>query len=310
MPHTPSPSPPRASAASAPPRQPPQQHVAARRQRKRQARKRARDASRARKQPNTSIYVTGLPADVTREQLAAFCAKCGILMPDARTGLPRVKIYRDELGRAKGDALVTYALQPSVQNAIQLLDGACFRDAQFALSVSEATFDHKRARTDADAAAAAARRDAPRLSRHLFVREKMSWDDHEQRQQRRGAPNASRIVILKNVFDARTADYQLIRDDMQQGCAECGEVEKVTVFERNAEGAVAVRFASIQSCLQCIQRMNGRWYDGRQLSAHFYDGHSDYRYKESAADRHERDRKWQQWLQHDDTQAADNSNDE
>ncbi|KAI0561006.1 HIV TAT specific factor 1 [Gracilaria domingensis] len=271
----------------------PRQSAAEQRERKRQARKRARKASRLRNQPNTSVYVTGLPPDVTAQELAAFCAKCGILLPDAQTGLARVKIYRDEHGSAKGDALVTYAMRPSVENAIELLDGAWFREGRYAVSVSEASFEHKKARTDGGGERNGS--DAPRVSRHLFVREKMSWDDDEQEQQ--SAPNASRMVILKNVFDANTADYKVIREDMLEGCGECGEVDKVTVFERNAEGAVAVKFKRIEACLRCIQVMNGRWYDGRQLSAQLYDGHSDYRYKETDAEREQRDSKWQQWLE-------------
>jgi len=31
----------------------------------------------------------------------------------------------------------------------------------------------------------------------------------------------------------------------------------------------------------CIELMNGRWYGGRQLQAEFYDGKTDYRYKET-----------------------------
>ncbi|CAN8076705.1 unnamed protein product [Agarophyton chilense] len=285
----------------------PRQRVAEQRERKRQARKRARQASRQRRQPNTSVYITGLPADATASELAAFCAKCGILLPDARTGAPRVKIYYDEHGAAKGDALVTYALRPSVDNALLLLDGACLRAHQFPLSVVEASFDHKKARTLADAArqdAARAKSPTPRISRHLFVREKMSWADEQHDE--RNAPNACRIVILKNVFDANTAnaaDYDLIREDMQHGCAECGQVDKVSVFERSVEGAVAVKFNSIQACLQCIQVMNARWYDGRQLSAQLYDGKTDYRYKETDVDREKRDIEWKQWLE--DNEAQD-----
>jgi HIV Tat-specific factor 1 len=35
---------------------------------------------------NTSIYVTGLPQDITLEELAEFAKKCGMLRLDAQTG--------------------------------------------------------------------------------------------------------------------------------------------------------------------------------------------------------------------------------
>jgi HIV Tat-specific factor 1 len=42
-------------------------------------------------------------------------------------GEPKIKIYRDEEGQAKGDALVTYYRPESVSLAIQLLDGTELR---------------------------------------------------------------------------------------------------------------------------------------------------------------------------------------
>ena len=40
---------------------------------------------------------------------------------------PRIKIYRDANGMPKGDGLVTFLKEPSVDLAIQLLDGTAFR---------------------------------------------------------------------------------------------------------------------------------------------------------------------------------------
>lgn len=141
---------------------------------------------------NTSVYVTGLPEDVSVQEMVEVFSKCGIIKEDdqvcscacpvgwlafpacsgiqgmlelqgfsekgsrggshaPRAGVapprahasspggapggprpctqrhPRIKIYRDEAGVPKGDGLVTFLKEPSVELAIQLLDGAPFR---------------------------------------------------------------------------------------------------------------------------------------------------------------------------------------
>lgn len=272
------------------------------RERKRQARKRKRDAQRMKRRMNTSVYISGVPTDTTEEQLAEHFAKCGIILPSADTGRPRVKLYTDESGNPKGDALVTYAMEPSVENAVTILDGVPLRPGGQAMKVQRASFDHKKEQgTSEDGGPAKQRRtegDEEKKPRAGFrsrdlVQEALSWAEEGQE-----VAKAPRIVILKNVFDANDADYDIVREDMEEGGAACGTVEKVTVFESNAEGTVAVKFTTLEACVQCIKVMNGRWYDGRKLSAEFYDGETDYRYKETEKDRSERERKWQDWLEH------------
>lgn len=46
---------------------------------------------------------------------------------DAFSGKPKVKLYKDENGKLKGDGVVTYALQPSLENALKVLDETEFR---------------------------------------------------------------------------------------------------------------------------------------------------------------------------------------
>lgn len=254
-------------------------------ERKRQSRKRARAARARRERPNTSVYVTGLPADASTSELATHFAKCGIVQPDGLSGAPRIHKYRHADGRPKGDALVTYARRASVDNAVAVLDGAPFRGADLPLAVSEARFSPKRVRHD--------RPDVPkdvRLRARELVDDALGWGE--------GAPSAApAIVVLKNVFDPAAVDYDTVRQDMREGLLECGALANVTVFERSLEGVVLARFHDLQACLKCIQRMHGRWYDGRKLAAQFYDGVSDFRVSESDQQAELRDQEWQSWLE-------------
>jgi HIV Tat-specific factor 1 len=70
--------------------------------------------------------------------------KYGILMEDVTTGLPRIKLYKDEQGGNKGDALVTYFKEESVELAVNLLDESDFRVGEgWPISVQQAVFKEK-----------------------------------------------------------------------------------------------------------------------------------------------------------------------
>ncbi|KAI1779955.1 hypothetical protein F4818DRAFT_160312 [Hypoxylon cercidicola] len=77
---------------------------------------------------NTAIYVTGLPLDVTVDEVhEVFSRKCGVIAEEIDSGRPRIKLYTDESGSFKGDALVVFFKPQSVDMAIMLLDDTDFR---------------------------------------------------------------------------------------------------------------------------------------------------------------------------------------
>jgi RNA recognition motif-containing protein len=65
--------------------------------------------------------------DTTVEEVKEVFTKCGVIMEDISTGQPKIKLYKDESGTLKGDALITFFKEESVPLAINLLDDAEFR---------------------------------------------------------------------------------------------------------------------------------------------------------------------------------------
>jgi HIV Tat-specific factor 1 len=91
----------------------------------------------------TAIYITGLPKDVTVEEVDEVFSKYGLIAENLATGEKRIKLYSDESGELKGDALVVYFKPESVSLAIEMMDGYEFRYGKGNISVQIATFDNK-----------------------------------------------------------------------------------------------------------------------------------------------------------------------
>lgn len=86
--------------------------------------KKQKGSKRDQKQPpkNTAVYLTSLPLDATVEEINATFSRFGVIAEEVDTGNPRIKLYNDDAGNPKGDALVIYFKPESVGLAIQMLD--------------------------------------------------------------------------------------------------------------------------------------------------------------------------------------------
>jgi HIV Tat-specific factor 1 len=76
---------------------------------------------------NTAIYVSSIPLDATVDEVHDVFCKCGVIAEEIDSGRPRIKMYTDEKGNFKGDALVVYFRPESVNLAVQMLDDSDFR---------------------------------------------------------------------------------------------------------------------------------------------------------------------------------------
>ncbi|CAN0510701.1 unnamed protein product, partial [Ectocarpus sp. 8 AP-2014] len=59
-----------------------------------------------------------------------------------------------------------------------------------------------------------------------------------------------------------------------------GPVEKITVFAKNNKGPVVVKFGTAYAASECVKVFDGRFFGGRKLSCHFWDGVTNYTVKE------------------------------
>ena len=73
------------------------------------------------------MYITNLPSDVDAEELHHVFSRCGVIAEEIDGQKPRIKLYMDDQGNFKGDALVMYFRAESVELAVQLLDDTQFR---------------------------------------------------------------------------------------------------------------------------------------------------------------------------------------
>jgi len=230
----------------------------------------------------TAVYITGVPDDADEEEVAQHFAKCGPLQVDPLSDQPYLKLYRDSDGKRKGDGLVVYVRREAMENAIVLLDEAPLRPG----TKEPAVLHVERASKQPPMATMRTREDmSETMKRAVQVRraqqeQAVSWNEEGL-----GTDPGLKIVVLKFMFDPTsnevTADpagfKRELEEDIREECAKFGEVKKVTVFEAHPDGVATVKFRATRSAEKCIETMKGRYFDGRVISAEFWDGSTDFR---------------------------------
>jgi len=264
------------------------------------------------------VYVMGLPADVTVDDVASvFSRKCGVIAEEIDSGRPRIKLYTDSAGAFKGDALVVFFKPQSVDMAIVLLDDTDFglelsgtpSGTKMRVQAADSSYKKTNYSNPSEGPAVAARqsdstekppssninsgggkRSEQDKAKIIKKTQKLSakladWDDDEPDMLL--PPRNSKwekVVILRHMFtleelEEDPAALLEIKEDIRDECAKLGPVTNVVLYDKEEEGIVSVRFQTAEAAEACLQLMHGRAFDGRRVEAFYATGRE--RFKKS-----------------------------
>ncbi|OAA82149.1 Nucleotide-binding, alpha-beta plait [Akanthomyces lecanii RCEF 1005] len=280
--------------------------------------KRPNKKSKAPPQPkqNTAVYVTGLPADATVDEVhELFSRKGGVIAEEIDSGAPRIKMYNDADGTFKGDALIVFFKPQSVEMAIMLLDDTDFRITASGtrdgrIRVQEADSSYKKVQYDQDGGAKAegggsansnnksngngnGERRGPTKDRQKIIKktQKMDakladWSDDDAPAIAPVNLKKDKTVVLQHMFTLQELEEDPaalleIKEDIRDECSKLGTVTSVVLYDEEDDGIVTVKFKESESALACINLMHGRSFGGLKVEAALATGKE--RFKKSKA---------------------------
>ncbi|KAK9484019.1 hypothetical protein V1527DRAFT_471226 [Lipomyces starkeyi] len=287
-------------------------------------------AAPAPQKKNTAVYITNLPRDVTFDELESVISKYGLIAEDISTGKKRIKIYTDDDGTAKGDALVVFFRAESVALAVDMLDESRIRvDGKRMVDGHEIEIENPVIRVQPADMGYKVEKEAQPMQQRT-AREKREilksvqrlnnkltdWDDDDAEQLSTTNKRWNKIVILKHVFSLQELEEDLtaaldIKEDIRDGCEEIGPVTNVVLYDLEPDGVMSIKFRNEDDALDCVSKMDGRYFSGRQLEASIYDGRVRYRKSgkkhgdEDDKVEEERLARFGEWLEHDEADGDD-----
>ncbi|KAI4114645.1 MAG: hypothetical protein LQ338_007973 [Usnochroma carphineum] len=236
--------------------------------------------SEPRERKNTAIYVTNLPLDATVQEVSDVFSRCGVIAEEIDRGKPRIKLYTDDEGNFKGDALILYFRAESVDLAIQMLDDSDFRLGQAApggkMRVSAADFSYKNQK---EKPAQSSGKDKKKIIRKTQkLNNKLAdWDDDDPQALQDTGSRWDKVVILKHLFTLKELEEDPaaildIKEDIREECAKVAPVTNVVLFDREPDGVASVRFSNAEGARACVRVMDGRFFSGTRVEAYVADG--------------------------------------
>ncbi|KAJ4991339.1 Splicing factor U2AF-associated protein 2 [Stagonosporopsis vannaccii] len=244
-------------------------------------------------QENRAIYVTNLPRDTNEHEIENEFKKYGIIDQGA-DGNKRIKMYKDDEGNFNGDCLIVYFKKESVDLAIRMMDNYFFRiedQSQGMIRVKEADFSYKKHKDGDEIASKLTRKDKKasernraELNRYVKFAQAQAkpvnktsklaeWSDNEEEVAETFAPKKNKwakVCILRHAFtlDELDEDEEAILDikeEMREEGEKFGEVTNVTLYDKEEDGIIAVRFKEFDSAEKFKNANNGRMFAKRKL---------------------------------------------
>ncbi|KAI4229717.1 MAG: hypothetical protein L6R36_000633 [Xanthoria steineri] len=242
--------------------------------------KKAKPTSEGRERKNTAVYVTNLPLDVSLQEVSDVFSRCGVIAEEIDRGKPRIKLYTDDDGNFKGDALILYFRAESVDLAIQMLDDTDFRLGQSAgagkMKVTAADFSYK---AQKDAPAKSNNKDKKKIIKKTQkLNNKLAdWDDDDPQAMQDTSSRWDKVVILKHLFTLKELEEDPaaileIKEDIREECAKVADVTNVVLFDKETDGVASVRFSNAEGAKACVRLMDGRFFSGTKVEAYIADG--------------------------------------
>ncbi|ODV83210.1 hypothetical protein CANARDRAFT_100588 [[Candida] arabinofermentans NRRL YB-2248] len=258
------------------------------------------------KRKNTCIYVEHLPLDISIDEIIKEFSKFGIISEDFKTGLKKIKLYKDDMGDFKGDCLIEYLKEESCNLAIELLNNTKLRIGDLnEIKLSKAEFKEKKKSVESDNGGITKPKLKLNFKEKLKLKKNISrienklsnWSDNEQEQeqeQEHQEQDDEKIVVFENVFKVESLKkdpllkneiIQDIKEGIQELNINSKSIQNIILYDLEINGIITVKFNNLKDANICISKMNLRYFDGLQLKVYKYDGFT--RYKKSNEDENE-----------------------
>ena len=229
-----------------------------------------------------------------------FSRKCGVIAEEIDSGKPRIKLYTDDKGAFKGDALIVFFKAPSVDMAIMLLDDTEFRigdttNGKMRVQAAESSYK-KVQHNDGE------EKEKPKTSikdKQKIIKKTQKldarladWSDDEPSSIVETSSRWDKVVILKHMFTLEElaedpAAILDIKEDIREECSKLGEVTNVVLFDGEEDGVASVRFSNSEAAKACVGVMGGRSFAGQKVVAYISDGKEHFKKTKKKDDDHE-----------------------
>jgi HIV Tat-specific factor 1 len=239
---------------------------------------------------------------VTVEEVReVFSHKCGVIAEEIDSGKPRIKLYTDDKGAFKGDALIVFFKAPSVDMAIMLLDDTEFRIGDTTngkMRVQAAESSYKKVQHNDGEEKEKLKTSMKDKQKIIKKTQKLDarladWSDDEPSSIVETSSRWDKVVILKHMFtlDELAEDPAAILDikeDIREECSKLGEVTNVVLFDGEEDGVASVRFSNSEAAKACVGVMDGRSFAGQKVVAYISDGKEHFKKSKKKDEDHEK----------------------